>query len=610
MRAWRKEKVKILFVQIMNRNFGDSVIAENTLFLLRSALRKQHIGYEILNYSIFSKDIGQVKYVDAIIFAGGGIIKFEHEEFWSLLHDIIFEAQKWEVPVFLNAVGVEGYLDSDERCQELKRAINLECVKCISVRDDMDTLQKRYITNKGIRVSSVFDPAVCSPYTYAAAKKISSRCIGVGVAREQLFSDYGYGEIDRDYLVNFYKELVKNIEKLGYKWAIFTNGSLKDNDFANEVLSEIGYGDKVITPKSGKELVNTIASFKGVVACRMHANIIAYALNIPSIGLVWNDKLVYWGEKIGYSERFVCPDNLFADQVAFKLNIALRQGCKRIKVWQRFSAYKEISYFVRYFCKVHERYTDNIDYIHHVAALGLGGDNYIYRNMNSLETLSKIFDNEYYWVEVDVRLTADNELVCVDGWNKKTYTKLEMQPEENQSNRPMLYRDFKKAKYYGIYETTSFSEFVNIFFSRKDRWHNLIIDIGKPSIEKFEMMLCKLKDSLKNFTYDIRNIYIRLQGAKYIEQINKSVAGFNIIYQLPDLSSKSIEFCLEHQITMVSLKREQCTEQTIQILKENHLDICVFYCMEIGEISRYIYQGVKIVGSSYYDIHYINKLTK
>ena len=38
-----KGKVKILLVQIMNHNFGDSVIAENTLSLLRRALHKRNM---------------------------------------------------------------------------------------------------------------------------------------------------------------------------------------------------------------------------------------------------------------------------------------------------------------------------------------------------------------------------------------------------------------------------------------------------------------------------------------------------------------------------------------------------------------------------------------
>lgn len=254
------KKIKILFVQIMNRNFGDTVIAENTLFLLRKALWKRNRDFEILNYNIFTRDIGQVKYADAIIFAGGGIIKFEQEAFWELLHEIIFEAQKWKVPVFLNAVGVEGYSDNDYRCQMLKEALNLSCVKSISVRDDIDILKKCYITNSGIRVRPVFDPAIYSAYTYAVKRNIHSNMIGVGIARELLFSDYGHDKINRDYLVNFYKQLVKNIETSGYKWIIFTNGYIKDNEFAQEVLNEIGYGNPVITPRSDKELVSTIAS--------------------------------------------------------------------------------------------------------------------------------------------------------------------------------------------------------------------------------------------------------------------------------------------------------------------------------------------------------------
>ena len=54
--------------------------------------------------------------------AGGGLIKFKRENFWQYVPEIIDVAQEQDIPVFLNAVGVEGFDGSDERCLKLKGA--------------------------------------------------------------------------------------------------------------------------------------------------------------------------------------------------------------------------------------------------------------------------------------------------------------------------------------------------------------------------------------------------------------------------------------------------------------------------------------------------------
>ena len=81
-----------------------------------------------------------------------------------------------------------------------------------------------------------------------------------------------------------------------------------------------------IQPLSPRQLVETIAGFAGVISGRLHANIIAYALNVPSIGLVWNDKLQIFGTKIGHPERFVCPDRFRPEFLANRLIHAIEEG--------------------------------------------------------------------------------------------------------------------------------------------------------------------------------------------------------------------------------------------------------------------------------------------
>lgn len=201
-------------MQITNKNLGDSVIADNTRFLLKRASRcSLWKKYEILDYAINTEDLLQIQYVDAIVFAGGGLIKFRQENLYRQISEIIMEAQKYGVPVFLNSVGVEGYDEKDVRCMQLVEAINQPCVKMITVRDNIECLKKHYIRNEQIRIQEVYDPAICSEETYKIKKYYQNSFIGLGIARENLYEDYGIPLINRSYLIDFWKKVIALLEK-------------------------------------------------------------------------------------------------------------------------------------------------------------------------------------------------------------------------------------------------------------------------------------------------------------------------------------------------------------------------------------------------------------
>ena len=124
-----------------------------------------------MDYAIGIEDLAQIPYVDAIIFAGGGLIKFRQENLYRQVSEIIMEAQRHRIPVFLNSVGVEGYDAKDERCLLLQEALNQPCVKMISVRDDIETLKNNYIKNARIRMKEVFDPAIWTAHTFHIQNK-------------------------------------------------------------------------------------------------------------------------------------------------------------------------------------------------------------------------------------------------------------------------------------------------------------------------------------------------------------------------------------------------------------------------------------------------------
>lgn len=350
----------ICFAGLMSEtNLGDIVIIESTKGLYKEALKGQgnfkvsdlnlqftnlSFSYRAIRklkrlfYSIFSSDSShlevsllkkhykkQIKNADLLVLVGGGLIKYKYQSFFLCLTALIEVAKELNIPLVINAVGVEGYDENDPRCQLLKESLNNDIVKSITTRDDIKTLSHKYIYNKEIHTAKVADPAVYCNEIYKEVKK-KSDVYGIGLVRGGIFLD-NERNLKSEQVAQFYSDLISEIESRDLKYQLFTNGLPADNELLQKIEENIG-GEKlnIIEPKKDTDLISTISKFKGVVAARLHANIISYALNVPSIGLVWNDKLMLFGEDIGYPERFFEYDKLDAKKTVDALVLAAEQG--------------------------------------------------------------------------------------------------------------------------------------------------------------------------------------------------------------------------------------------------------------------------------------------
>lgn len=618
-----RSKIKILLVQITNKNFGDSVIADNTRFLLKKSFplwRKK--AYDILDYSIGLEDVGQVKYVDAVVFAGGGLVKFRQEQLYRQVADLVTEAQRYHVPVFFNSVGVEGYDALDERCIQLKDAINQSCVKGISVRDDLQMLLENYITNKEIRIKEVYDPAIWSEKTYRGIKcdKVC-KVVGLGVARETLFEDYGINKVDRDFLLRFWKELVEQLEKRNIQWMIFTNGLDADERFADEVLAYIGHGQKLPKPIDQMQLIRNIKMFQGMIACRMHSNIIAYALEIPSVGLVWNNKMTFWGEKIGYPKRFVQSEELEAQYVAQLCEESLKEGTRKPSYQMKRSVYKELRYFVRQYCKKKIKKVETFDFSKHVFASAMGGAAYKYKNMNHLGLLLDSFNQrKYQMAEIDVRMSKDLKLECVNGWNKATLRMLGIETEQPFS---LTEEEFLQKKYYNFYETASFREFAstaaNILKDKKTQNVIFILDVGKPSAQVIEEFYCQLVSKLKQFQIEPQNVIVRMQRKKDVKIFKKQKYPCKIAYFVSQEVAKAeesqllkevLQFCKDSNINLLSMGDKSFDKNVQEECAKYGIKTVVMSYTKTSDIIWALKEGADYVGSHYYSVDYLDRLTK
>ncbi|HWL24549.1 MAG TPA: polysaccharide pyruvyl transferase family protein [Ureibacillus sp.] len=276
----------------------------------------QYFSWKIKLYRYFKQ---QLKNADAIIFSGGGFIKYRTQELNYLVDLVTKIANDKGIPVMMSGMGIEGYSATDIRCQKLKRAINRSCMKIITTRDNLNLLNERYITNKSIKTALVGDPALYIPETYKIKKK-SSKIIGLGIIRSDIFIKYGI-KFSQKELTELYKNIIRELNERNINWKLFSNGLKSDSEFGLKILKDLGIDtDKYVPiPKSSKELVKIVSEFDAIIGARLHACITAYSLDIPCIGLVWNEKLEYFGKLIAKEKNFINVNQLDAKYIVDSL---------------------------------------------------------------------------------------------------------------------------------------------------------------------------------------------------------------------------------------------------------------------------------------------------
>lgn len=413
-------EIKLLISGLMmSTNLGDGVISDCVEFLIRkiakdNKIKNLKISVRDIRRQKSQKELAAVRNSDIVIFPGGGLIKYRVEKLPIAMDRYVSRAEHYGIPVYFNSVGVEGYDSEDVNCQLLLELLSSYCVKGITCRDYSDFLNNHYLKNelKSIRVS---DPAVWASDAYGITKNDGSEIIGLGVGRPGLFTDYGI-DYSKEQLLNLWKGIIAELDAKNIRWKLFTNGLKADEDFLLELLEYIGRADEaeelsLAKPETSEELVENISKFKGVIALRMHANIVAYALDIPCVGLVWNEKMSAFAKNAGVSHRFVTCDKFDAKNIVQLLEQALLEGYdQNIKEAERKSVYDSLAQYLVPFAKdtVYCRRRDLTD----VPLVCFGLPN---RESDSL-------NQEFFINNVDYYVTDNEELVGTRCFGKPVYS--------------------------------------------------------------------------------------------------------------------------------------------------------------------------------------------
>ncbi|MBQ6150488.1 MAG: polysaccharide pyruvyl transferase family protein [Mogibacterium sp.] len=257
--------------------------------------------------------------VDAIIFAGGGFVKFRTQGLNYCVEMAGDIARKRNIPVMLNAIGIEGFDINDERCRALREYLNSGQFKVITTRDDIDILDNGYIQRDDIVTARVGDPALWSPECYGVSRTLDEDApIGINVVRGGVFQEYG-NRLDYDDVKAFYCELLRELDRRGMKWVLFTNGLKSDQRMARKILADLGLeedGNLLPEPGDPETFLDLIKSFRCIFGARLHASITSYALDVPVTGFIWNEKIRMFAEVIGKPQNFLEEDEIDAVRFA------------------------------------------------------------------------------------------------------------------------------------------------------------------------------------------------------------------------------------------------------------------------------------------------------
>lgn len=228
---------------------------------------------------------------DIAVLAGGQLLM----DWLSLdVCEFIRRFEQTGTAVFLNACGT-GQALSKKICDTLKANLSKNVVKYISSRDNVDEIDRLYLSGNRHAIKT-FDPALWTDQVYQVKKK-DSRVIGLGVMN----CNY----IPQKQLEKLWVDVIEELDRRQMAWQMFCNGAIEDYDLGKRILEKLHLSeDKILKyPERPKELVEQISTFSGIISFRLHSHIIAASLDIPSVALVWDDKLKFFFRGIGHEER-------------------------------------------------------------------------------------------------------------------------------------------------------------------------------------------------------------------------------------------------------------------------------------------------------------------
>ncbi len=274
-------------------------------------------GVKIRTYKYYSRMLSSC---DGIVTAVG-MFKFTSQDHSYLFNTLCETATKLNKPLCISAASICDKDETSILCNQLFDCFNYPALKMITTRDGIDGLRRLNdsLSEREIIRDYVGDPALWIPEVYSIIPPKNREVIGIGLLRKNIFQSYrGPNSISENRLIEVYIELIEEFKKRGIKWQLFCNGMAGDYNVGVEILERLGLPEDYLAkcPENAEDLINTISKYKAVVGGRFHSCLISYALDIPVIGMDWDNKLRCFFNSTNRAGYLVDEDHLDGEYIA------------------------------------------------------------------------------------------------------------------------------------------------------------------------------------------------------------------------------------------------------------------------------------------------------
>ncbi len=356
----------LLLTNVDSDNVGDQVIEACDVGLLNAVMQNLGVG----NYRIISRPASVIsrrylakknpksleeakrliKKSDLVIFGGAPMFNYLYQRFYERTAVWIELAQEYHTPVIFSAIGIESYDEDNPKCQRLKAALNLDCVKQISTRDRLDLLEK-YKTSEKLHIEKVADPAVVSKTVFRDHLKskglVEKKKVGIFVLRAYGFKDNNI-DFSKKEALDLWLGLIRELENRGYDYELLTSGFWGDETILDYLVRKCNVNIKkcVFNMGTPEKLNAKISGYDAVISCRLHPSIISFAHDVPSVGLIWNPKVEGFYDSIGCHDRAIAVTEASAAQIVDKLEQVMQEGVRKDPDYI-YSIYRSLFYAVQ-----------------------------------------------------------------------------------------------------------------------------------------------------------------------------------------------------------------------------------------------------------------------
>lgn len=218
---------------------------------------------------------------------------------------------------------------------------------------------------------------------------------------------------------------------------------------------------------------------------------------------------------------------------------------------------------------------------------------------NTIEALEHSIENGFEFIETDVILTSDNELVAFHAWDEASYGHTGM--EFNQDELIMNFDDFMNAKVQGKYNTVNTGQVIE--YLKKNPNLYLDLDIKASDAKSARIIAKKIVELCDNDSTVLDRILIQFisEEAYYAidEVYNFKYYQYFAFKRNVRMIDDVIEFCKDNGIGSIIINYNYLTDSLISKIKSNGLFI-VTYTVDDAKIAKDVLsKGVDVVCTNF-----------